>query len=507
MRRRWLVTLLLTAVTVAVYAQTTRHDFVGYDDNYYVVNNPIVRSGVTLDGAHWAFTTGYGSTWQPLTWLSLMLDAQLSQVKPAWFHWTNLILHIINTLLLFEILRATTGKLWCSAFAAALFAVHPLHVESVAWVAARKDVLSTFFGLWAIATHVTYAERGGAARYAGVVALMVLSLMSKPMFVSLPLMLLLMDAWPLGRLRDLASARRLVVEKLPLLGISVGASFVTFLAESAGGAIAGVDELSIVQRCANGLVSYVRYLGKTLWPVDLSVLYPHPYIAGSGAQPWALWQIAGSALLLLAISGAVYLARRRGYVVFGWLWFLVTSLPVIGIVQFGEHAMADRFTYVPLIGLFVLLAWSGADLVRWWRVPEFAVTWVGTGVVAVLALVAWHQTAHWKDSETLFARAIAVTPNNSIMQYNYANSIKWRGDLDGAIRHYRLVIALNPDNADAHYNLGNTLASLGRLDEAIEHYQEAFRISGDPKFQGTLERALERRRRESESVGREEPRR
>ena len=388
-RRQFIAVCVCMLVgTLILYARCLGNEFVNYDDGDYVEGNSQVQSGVTLSGAEWAFTTGHASNWHPLTWLSHMLDCQIYGLKPWGHHLTNILLHAVNTLLLFLVLRRMTGKLWPSAFVAALFGWHPVHVESVAWISERKDVLSAFFWLLTMGAYARYAEEFKVQSskykvyYGLALLLFMLGLMSKPMVVTLPFVLLLLDFWPLKRIADSrftiyetkpksqaqsdgVSIPRALLEKLPFLALAVGSSVATFLVQRQGGAVASIDNLTIGQRLANAVVSYLRYVGKMIWPTDLSVLYPHP-------GNWPVWLIAASVIFLIGVSvwsGLIY--RRRPYITVGWFWFVGTLVPVIGVVQVGVQSMADRYLYVPGIGLSIMVAWGASELVgARWRVER-----------------------------------------------------------------------------------------------------------------------------------------
>jgi tetratricopeptide (TPR) repeat protein len=417
-------------------------------------------------------------------------------LNPAGHHLTNLFLHIINALLLLGLLVRMTGRLWPSAFVAALFALHPLHVEAVAWASERKELLSTFFGLLSMCAYAGYARRGDVGCYLLTAIFLALGLMAKPMLVTLPLLFLLLDYWPLGRTRfhpseelvcPKQSISHLLIEKIPLLVLSALSSVVTFVVRESGTAI------PIQLRAANAVVSYVRYIGKTVWPANFSVLYPHPNLPGG--TPWAEWQVAGAGLLLLVITVLVIRARRQRYAVVGWLWYLGALVPVIGLVQVGPQAMADRYTYLPLIGLFIIIGYGGADLASRWASRRI---WVGriarVSVVAVLvACVAssWLQTRHLHDSVALYEHALKVNPSNPTMHYKLGKSFKARGQRAEAADHYRQALDINPRYVKAHVNLGKVLASLDLLDEAIGHYREALRIQPDlAEAHGSLASAL-----------------
>lgn len=383
MRRTLVIHLALAALTVAVYWQTVHFDFVNYDDPPYVTENGRVRAGLTVAGARWALTSADTGNWHPLTTLSNMLACELFGVDPAGHHLMNVVLHVAATLMLFAMLRAMTGDTWPSAFVAALFAVHPLHVESVAWVSSRKDPLSALFGfaaMWAYVAWARHGGQGGAARYLLALAFFAASLMSKPMFVTLPFLLLLLDYWPLGRIGGVLAVpprtpaapgaarptlEALVMEKLPFFAVSIASSIVTIATQHAEGAMGPGASIVLPLRLANALVSYARYLGKLVWPHDLAVLYPHPALPGG--TPLAVWQVNGAVLVLAAITSVAVVVRRRGYPLMGWLWYAIMLVPVSGIVQAGEQAMADRYTYVPFVGLFIVIAWGAADLVASWQ--------------------------------------------------------------------------------------------------------------------------------------------
>jgi protein O-mannosyl-transferase len=469
MRRELAIVVLLVVATLAVYAQVTRHDFVNYDDPDYVSGNSVVRAGLTRAGVTWAFTTGHAGNWHPLTWLSHMLDAQLYETSPGGHHVTSVLLHTANTLLLFAFLRGTTGAVWPSATVAALFALHPLHVESVAWLAERKDVLSTFFWMLTLLAYAWYARRPGLARHLGVLVLLACGLMAKPMVVTLPLVMLLMDVWPLGRTTSVGNR---LLEKVPFLILVIVSAVVTFVVQLHGGAVATADSLPFGTRLANALVSYVAYLGKMLYPVGLVIFYPH--------VPLPRWQVVAAAVALLFASWLVLRAApRRPWLLVGWLWYVVTLLPVSGIVQVGDQAMADRFTYVPLIGPFIMLAWAGAELTR--RRPS--TKWI-TAASSVLLLAGCaassaRQLRYWRDSVALFEHAIAVIPDNYVAQFSLANALAEQGKFDDAIAHYNAALRAKPDLAKAQSNLGAVLAREGRTQEAVAHYVEALRLNPD----------------------------
>jgi Flp pilus assembly protein TadD len=414
---------------------------------------------------------------------------------------TNLLLHIANTLLLFGLLHRMTGALGRSAFVAGLFALHPLHVESVAWVTERKDVLSTFFGLHAMWAYVAWVRRPSRERYIGVVLLLALSLMAKPMLVTLPLLLLLLDFWPLGRVaagagRDLrATWLRLVREKLPLFAVVLVSSIVTFVAQRSGGAVADLSALPLSFRVTNALVSYVTYIGKTFWPARLAAFYPLP-------KSLSGWSILGAILALAVVSMLVMRATRRfPYLPVGWLWYLVTLVPVIGLIQVGRQALADRFTYVPLIGLFVIVAWGIPDLLAGWPTRRIPLAAAAGFILMGYAIAARGQVQSWKDSTSLWTHALEVTTDNAVAHNNLARILFLQGNFDEAVAHYTEALRLIPDDADAHNNLANALAHHGRVVEAFAHYSEALRIKpGFAEAHNNLANALARQGRVAEAL-------
>jgi len=474
----WLVCSMLALLVLAVYGQTLGFGFVSYDDPVYVVDNPWVQRGLTWEGLRWAFTTFFFSNWFPLTWLSLMLDAEIAGADPRMFHLTNVLLHTASTLLLFHLLDRATGARWKSAWVAALFAVHPLHVESVAWIAERKDVLCTLFWFLTMLAWLRWVERPGAVRYAAVIVSFALGLLCKPMLVTLPFVLLLFDFWPLGRHRQ-RGLLALVREKLPLLALAAVASATTVIAQRAGGALGDLDAYPLAARLANAAVSYTTYLQQTLWPTGLAVFYPHPgrnLPLGSGLR---------ATLVLTVFTGLVAMLRRsRPYLAVGWLWYLGTLLPVIGIIQVGFQARADRYTYLPLVGIFILLAWGVPDLLgRRLRL-------LGAGAIASLAAAAWLallQCGYRRDSIRLFERAIQVTGENAVARNNLAADYHQRnapGDLERSLAHYAEAVRIDPGYATAINGLAGVLMKLGRAEEAIDRWSEAVRIK--PRYTAAL---------------------
>jgi len=511
---RWTVPgicLFLAAATWLVFGQTIHHGFVNLDDDVYVYENPVVQKGLTLQGIIWAFTHVHSSNWHPLTWLSHMADCQLYGLNPGGHHLTNILLHMATAILLFLVLRRMTGFLWRSAFVAAVFAIHPLRVESVAWVAERKDVLSGLFFLLTIGAYVRYARRPWSpARYGLVVFLFALGLMTKPMLVTLPFVLLLLDYWPLGRVAsdkwrvtgekngkpatDKPRLSTLLLEKLPLFGMAAAASAVTLFAQTR--AIGSFQQISLPLRVGNALVSCVAYLGQMIYPTGLAVFYPHP---GGGL---ALWKSITAFVLLLAIStGAVAAWRKRPWFLFGWLWYLGMLVPVIGILQVGSQARADRYTYLPQIGLYVLLTWAAADWCAGWRHRRLLLGGCSAVILAALIFCAQKQTSYWRNSESLWTRTLACTSDNFVAHNNLGNVLVQKGRVGEAIFHYQKALQIKPDSPEAHLNLGYAFAQKGNVDEAIVHFQKAVEIKPDyAEAQCNLGNALHQQGRVAEAI-------
>jgi len=484
-RLEFLICLFLAVVTLAVYWQLLSHDFIGFDDGVYVSKNPHVQAGLTKQNVLWAFTNLDANFWHPLTWLSHMLDVHLFGLKPGMHHLTNLLFHVVNSILLFLTFRRMTGAIWRSAFVAALFALHPLHVESVAWIAERKDVLSTFFWMLAMWAYAGYAKRPGLGGYLLVLVFFVLGLMSKPMVVTLPFVLLLMDFWPLGRLRlwqsekegtsrDLKpSISRLLLEKAPFLAFTGIAVALAYSAQ--GQAIASLNEFPLEIRIANALVSYVTYIGKMFWPSHLAIFYPH-----SGTVP--MWESAGAGLLLVVLTVLSFKAlRSRPYLAVGWLWYLGTLIPVIGLVQVGSHAMADRYTYVPLIGLFMMVGWSVPAFSKGQRYGRIGFALLTGALIGTIMICTWLQVRHWKNNMTIFTYTANVTENNWLAHTNLGAILGGQRRYGEAIRHFREALRMRPNDVKAHNNLGNAFAEQGRYRDAIRHYSEALRLDSDER--------------------------
>jgi len=472
-----LIYLGLVLATAIAFEPVRHNDFVSFDDSTYVTKNPRVNQGLSLESLCWAFTTTKASNWHPLTWLSHMLDCKSFGLNPLWHHLVNLLLHTANTLLLFWVLARLTGAVWASAFVAAAFALHPLHVESVAWVAERKDVLSALFWMLTMLAYIRYTERPSFLRFLPVLLAFALGLMAKPMLVTLPFVLLLLDYWPLRRFQE-STAYRLICEKIPLFVLATASSIVTYLAQQTTGATEMVKNLGLTTRINNALVCYLGYITKMIYPTGLAVLYPHP-----GAN-LPVWKPIASILVLVVITAAViYLAGRgRRYLAVGWLWYLGTLVPVIGLVQVGRQCMADRYTYLPSVGLFIIAAWGAAELSAKWHHRKVVLSTLALLVLAALLVCTRMQVRHWRNNFTLYERALSVTENNPVMHYSLANALRNAGMLEDSLAHYRDAFQIEPKytRARTHGNLANALVLLGRFEEATEHYRQALHL--DPNY-------------------------
>jgi tetratricopeptide (TPR) repeat protein len=492
-----LICTALALATLLAYQPAFQSDFVNFDDPDYVFANPHVGAGLTPDGVRWALTTFACGNWHPLTWLSLQLDRELyGGLKPSGFHLTNVLLHVANTLLLFGVLVRMTGAVWRSAVVAGLFALHPLHVESVAWVSERKDVLSTLCWMLTVWAYVCYVERPGPWRYLLLLVTFALGLTAKPMLVTLPCVLLLLDYWPLRRWPDScpragsvsdgtatsvanasgsrarASRSGVLLEKLPLFALVLAACVLTVIAQRRGNYMAPLAAFPLTARVENALLAYVAYLGKMLWPLHLAVFYPHP-----GAQvPPA--PALGAGLLLLVVTVLVLVPGRRWpYLAVGWLWYLGTLVPVLGLIQVGNQGLADRYTYIPLIGIFLLLTWGAGDLALAWRVPQPWPAATAGLILAACAALTWAQAGHWRSTLDLWAHAAAVTENNLLAHINLGTCYKERGMLSDAKSEFEKALTIDATVPEAHANLGNVLAELGRAESAAAEYRRAIRLA------------------------------
>jgi tetratricopeptide (TPR) repeat protein len=474
-----LICLLLATVTFISFWPLVNSGFINYDDQDYVTENPHVQAGLTWSGVEWAFRTSHASNWHPLTWLSHMLDVQLFGKGPMGPHCVNLLLHTFNSLLLFLLLKRLTGVQWPSALAAALFALHPLHVESVAWVAERKDVLSTFFGLLSLCAYARYCQLATqnsklkTPSYILALLFFACGLMSKPMLVTLPFLMLLLDWWPLQRLQSVTKVgqvrtpSQLVWEKVPFLLLSAAACVATVWAQTQ--AIQPLEHLPLPSRVANAVVAYARYVGKTIWPANLALPYVHP-------GHWPASQVFGAAIFVAGACVVAFLLRRKSPFVFtGWFWFLGTMVPVIGLVQVGAQSMADRYTYIPSVGLFIILAWAAAWLVASWKVPRAVATAGAPLILLLCGARTREQAGYWHDSERLFKHSAAVTENNFIALANAGGALFKQGHLDEALELYQQAYRVNPRYAEAANSIGAVLASRGS-DEAIEWFRKALAL-------------------------------
>lgn len=509
MNRRTLTLLLalaLVILTLLTFGPVRFHGFLIWDDVAYVVENPHVRSGLSVENVVWAFTTRYASYWHPFTWLSHMLDVELYGLNPEGHHWNNLLLHVAGTLLLFLLLKSMTGALWRSALAAALFSLHPLRIESVAWVAERKDLLGLFFWMVTLWMYHQYAIERTSRKYLLALFFFILGLLSKPTLVALPVVLLLLDFWPLrrfgsardsgGRQASRDSFRILILEKIPFFLLAGASGLVTYLAARDIGALPGTDAVPFSIRFGNVLISYVRYLLKTIWPGGLSFYYPFPQ------DPWPLWQVVGCFLILGTLTLlAVRSASRHPYFMVGWFWFLATLLPVIGIIQVGSQSMADRFTYVPHVGLFVAAVWWSADLTADWPSRKLVQCLISFIVLFPLALTTHHQLRFWKDDFSLFSRSVQVTRNNYFAHYMLGETFLRQAKTDEAILEYEKAIRILPENPLFHRAMGIAFLKQRKFGDAVKQFRKVVTISpGSPaaltdlgaalKEQGELEEAV-----------------
>lgn len=514
-----LICFLLVISILVVYWPVRHFDFVNYDDNVYVTQNPIIQKGLSFEGIVVAFTTQHATYWIPLTWLSYMLDIELFGVNPGALHVTNLILHILNTLLVFSVFRKMTGEQWKSAAVALLFGFHPLHVESVAWVTERKDVLSTVFLLMALWAYIRYVEHPSLGRYVLIFSFFLMGIMAKPMIVTFPFVLLLLDYWPLGRLQlhnfvDDSDAKEsgsgiisMIKEKIPLFTITLAASILTFWLKKSGSAVRPSALYPLTLRIANALVSYVMYIGKMVWPFELAIPYPYPMqIAG--------WKVASAFLLLVALTTvSIKSIRKYPFIAVGWFWYLGTMVPVIGFIQSGDQSMADRFTYIPLIGLYMMLIWGGSKLAEGMRLKKIWLLVITSGIFLCVMVTTRSQLRYWENSTTLFTHAIEVTENNYVAHHNLGVALAEDNRMEDAIQHYLEALRINPSHlrtrinlgaammkqgrvmdaisqyrevlqsmpqsVGAHYNMGIALVTLSRFDEAIYHYSEALKFNPD----------------------------
>jgi tetratricopeptide (TPR) repeat protein len=517
-----LICLALAILTVITFWSFKDCGFIGFDDNRYVYENTYVQSGLNWNSIGQAFSSELmekSSNWHPLTWLSLMLDYQIFGLNPFGYHLINLLFHVMNTILLFLIFRRMTKTLWPSAFVAVLFAIHPLHVESVAWIAERKDVLSTFFWMLTMGAHSYYIENPGLRRYFFILLFFILGLMAKPMLVTLPFVLLLLDYWPLQRFQEIKPDNRvqpelsklltsdkqkkkskkkqavavketfkvkkpvdpeykwsliypLLWEKVPLFVLVILSSIVTYFAQEKR-AVKSFEAFPLAVRIGNAFVSYITYIGKMIWPSNLAVLYPHPRLL-------VPWQVLGSVLLLIIITLAVFwMVKRFPYLATGWLWYIGTLVPVIGIVQVGDQAMADRYTYIPLIGLFIMVAWGVPDLLNKWRYRKEILLASSAVSILCLCIITWTQVGYWQNNITLFDHTLKVTDNNCLIYNNRGNTYFMLGNYSQAIEDYSRAIAIKPDYVEAYINRSNAYKGLGNYRQEIEDLNRVIEIKPD----------------------------
>ena len=501
------VALLVAGIviaTVALYYPVSSHPFLNYDDDIYVLNNPQVQAGLSWETVEWSFTSLYASNWHPLTWLSHALDCQMFNLDAGRHHETNLLLHVINVMLLFWVLWKATGYAGRSAMVAALFALHPINVESVAWIAERKNLLSMMFFLLALGAYGWYARKPRVAPYLAVAGSYALGLMAKPQVITLPFVLLLWDYWPLQRMSPAAAGSAatdgeavipakpfswLLLEKLPLLALAAGSAVITVHAQYESGAMSGPHWQPFRLRIENAFLAYARYLGKAIWPSQLTLIYPHP---GNSIR---IWQVIAALLLLLAITGLVIAKRhRRRYLLIGWLWFLGTMVPMIGIVQVGVQAMADRYAYLPFVGLFIMICWAAAD---WAEQRHLAPAWqwgVSVAVLMALAVTARHQLDYWSDNTRLWARVIALqaqqaNADNWVAENNLGHALLKVGQVEEAMPHFRAAVAINPSDPDSNLNLGAYQQEHKNLAAAIEQYKKVIAMTQNTQRLNAMSRA------------------
>jgi len=471
LQKKLIISILLALSVLIVYWSVQEFNFV-YDDQDYVTENTRLQHGLTWENLGWAFTATECGFYQPLTWLTYLVDFELYGLKAGGYHWTNLIFHLANTVLLFWVLNLMTGTLWRSAFVAALFGLHPLHVESVAWVAERKDVVSGFFWFLTMLAYVFYAGKPRIGRYVLVLVTYILGVMAKPMVITLPFVLMLLDFWPLGRVSGYAgvmfsrskSIRFLLGEKMPLILVSIGGGLLAVIGEKQIGALKSLDFLPLDARFANAVVSYVQYLWRMVWPLELSVFYPHP-----GHFPFSIVMLSGTILIAISLA-AWWRYRSHPYLAVGWLWFLGSMVPVIGVVQIGSHANADRYTYLSLIGIFIITAWGVQALLRrfLWGKRIFLVLIIGVSVI--LSGLSFRQVQYWQNNGTLFSHALAVTRDNHVAHNNLGAALAREGKITEAMVHFKEALRINPPFPEALFNMGTSLFTQRKYAQAVPFY-------------------------------------
>ena len=474
------VCIFLTAIVWVVFGQTLGHDFVNFDDDRYVYENPEVSRGLTIDGLKWLLTHSHASLWHPLTTLSHMTDCQIYGLKAGGHHFTNVVLHNIGAVLLFLVFRGMTGCIWRSAFIAAIFAIHPMRVESVAWVAERKDVLSGVFFMLTLGAYLHYTRAPSLSRYVTMSIFLVCGLMSKATFVTVPLVLLLLDYWPLQRANNFRAWQGLAIEKIPLFVLSAAASLATLFAQTV--TMASLDQLPVLPRLKNAVVSLIAYIRQIFWPTDLAVFYPHPH------DQLNIWIVVTAAALVIAITlVAIFVRQKHPYVFVGWFWYLLLLVPVLGIVQAGLQARADRFTYLPHIGITMLLTWTCADLTQQWRNRRVVLTSMAACAIAASIILAHQQTTYWRDSISLWERALAVTQDNQTAHQNLAAALWSKGKTTdarmhsraAAITHARTTLKDYPFDVPTHNDLGVLLVQNRDVRAGIEQWEISLQIDPD----------------------------
>lgn len=481
---KMMVSFVLVGMIVGIYFQVYRFEFVGFDDNEYVYENPHVITGISLKNIAWAFTAFHSNNWHPLTWISHMMDCQVFGLHPGWHHLVNLLFHILNSVLLFLVFLKMTGALWQSAFIAAVFAVHPLHVESVAWVAERKDVLSAFFWMLTLWGYQAYIKLPEIKRYILVLLFFVLGLLSKPMLVTLPFVLLLLDYWPLGRIQfpekqwDFKNCiilqKKLILEKIPLFILSGVSSVMTFGAQSHGGVVKSFETFPMTNRISNAFVSYLAYIGKMIYPENLAFQYPYP-------ETLDLWKgVVAICLVLLITFLSIRMAPKRPYFIVGWLWYLGTLVPVIGFVQVGMQSMADRYMYIPMVGLLIVVSWGLAEIIQKWKATKKLSVASAMIIIPLLMSVSWKQIGYWATSNTMLDHTLKVTSNNYIAHDTLGVNLFLAGKTEEAIYHYLKAAQIYPKNYYTQFNLGVARFQQGKIDEAIAHYTKA--VSLEPNY-------------------------
>lgn len=475
--------LFLTIFILILYWQVLSYDFIAYDDQLYVYKNPYVQSGLSFESVSWAFSSFHAGNWHPLTWLSHILDYEIFKLQPSAYHRTNVLIHIFNTLLLFGVLKMMTGALWQSFVVALVFAIHPLHVESVSWISERKDLLCGFFWFLSLWAYVRYVRSSGIRWYLFLMFLFILGLLSKPMIVTLPFTLLLLDLWPISRITNIDNKNKkeifkaislLIYEKAPLFLLSMVSCIITYVAQSHAGALVTFKSYPLSYRITNAIFSYLIYIAKFFWPKSLAVFYPYPTYNSFDL-------VIGFSILISITFILIYVLRNFPYLTFGWLWYLGTLVPVIGIIQVGSQSMADRYTYIPMVGLLIALTWGIEDILKRWQINYPVCRSISLiFLAAYFSIFSWIQAGYWKNSETLFKHAIEVTKSNSGAHFLLGSYYYEQGIFEEAMIEYKKAIKINPNNGNAHKNLGNIYAIRSDAKRAIFHYNAAIRVSQDP---------------------------